>query len=134
MSKYKVISTTLKDEAALRAAMEDLKLPFEFLKAPAALYGYKGDVRPEKAHVIIRRHHVGQASNDFGLVKNADGTYQAIMSEYDISAGYGPSLLTRITKRYARHAAVSMAKSKGYSVESESEESDGTVKLRLVKA
>ena len=47
------------------------------------LYGYKGDVRPEVAHVIIRKGKIHVAANDIGFVKAENGKYRAIISEYD---------------------------------------------------
>jgi hypothetical protein len=49
------------------------------------LVGYQGDQRKDKANVIIRRKYVGGASNDLGFVLQEDGTYKAIVSEYDRS-------------------------------------------------
>lgn len=45
---------------------------------------------PDTAHIIIRREHVGGAANDIGLLRKADGTFTAIVSEYDRSRRYGP--------------------------------------------
>lgn len=47
------------------------------------LYGYQGDQRAQKAHIIIRRQFVGGASNDIGFEKTSNGSYRAIISEYD---------------------------------------------------
>jgi hypothetical protein len=49
----------------------------------------KADV-PDVAHLIIRRKHVGGASNDIGLLRQVDGSYKVIVSEHDIHARYGP--------------------------------------------
>lgn len=65
----------------------------EVHETPQALYGYHGDQRAEKAHVVIRRSNTGVgSSNDIGFVREADGTYRPIISEYDQGAcvaGYG---------------------------------------------
>jgi hypothetical protein len=55
----------------------------EIHELPQHLFGYKGDTRSEVAHIIVRRKHIGQYSNDLGFVKQEDGTYKAIISEYD---------------------------------------------------
>lgn len=57
----------------------------EIHSEPMPLFGYKGDQRPECAHVIIRRKHVGYGANDVGFVRTADG-FTAIISEYDTRA------------------------------------------------
>lgn len=46
------------------------------------LSGYRGDVRPETAALVVRRRHLGPASNDLGFARTATG-YTPIISEYD---------------------------------------------------
>ena len=53
---------------------------------PQSLYGYQGDKRAQKAHVIIRRRYIGSASNDVGF-ENVDGTFVAHISEFDSGTG-----------------------------------------------
>jgi len=64
------------------------------------LFGHTGDMREEKAHVIIRRNHVGGSSNDIGFLKAEDGTYTAIISDYDKSK-YGDEWNARLKGNYA---------------------------------
>jgi hypothetical protein len=63
------------------------------------LYGYQNDQRAQTAHVIIRRQYVGGAANDVGFVRQADGSYKAIISEYD-SSHYNQTWLNRLTTYY----------------------------------
>lgn len=49
------------------------------------LFGYRGDVREQKAHIIIRRKNIGRMSNDIGFEK-VGNNYVARISEYDESA------------------------------------------------
>lgn len=49
------------------------------------LFGYQGDMRAQKAHLIIRRQNVGSASNDLGFEKKADGSWAFHVSNYDSS-------------------------------------------------
>ena len=54
---------------------------------PVALFGYHNDQRAEKAEVVIRRNNTGiGSSNDIGFAKQPDGSYKAIVSEYDGNA------------------------------------------------
>ena len=48
-----------------------------------ALYGYQGDVRPQKANIVVRRNFVGGAANDVGWELQEDGTYAAQISDFD---------------------------------------------------
>jgi hypothetical protein len=57
-------------------------------KVPKNLYGYRGDQRKETAEIIIPRNCRGgmqSASNDLGFKLNADGVYEAIISDFDKS-------------------------------------------------
>lgn len=88
----------------------------EIHAAPQTLYGYHGDVRPERAHVIIRRQHVGSASNDIGFLREPDGTFTAIISEFD-RARYGDAWLRQLTTLAGVHRATAVAKARGHTVE-----------------
>ena len=50
------------------------------------LTGYQGDTRTQTAEVIVRRSvkgGLGESSNDLGFKRNAEGNYEALISEYD---------------------------------------------------
>lgn len=85
MSHFSEFTTNMNDEEALVGALEAMGFRGKIEKHQIAqpLYGYQGDVRPQKAHIIIRRKYVGSASNDIGFEKQADGTYKAHISDYD---------------------------------------------------
>jgi len=83
MSKFSETATTVHSQAYLVAALSDLGYKAEIHADGAALVGYEGRERPERAHVIIRRVQIGPASNDIGFVRKPDGTFGAVLSEYD---------------------------------------------------
>ncbi len=68
------------------------------------LFGYQGDERPQRAHIVIRRQHVGQAANDVGWERLPDGTYRGWISEYDARHRFNPEMQSRIKQEYAFHA------------------------------
>ena len=76
------------------------------------LIGYHGDTRPEKANVIVRRNHIGTAANDLGFVKEADGTYSAIVSDYD-SRNHGAVWMTGLKKAYTEKRLIKHAAKNG---------------------
>lgn len=86
MSLYCEIETQFKNADALVAALTEINPKWvgniEVHENPQYLYGHKGDIRQERAHIIIRRAHVGSHSNDIGFFKQ-DGRFTAIISEYD---------------------------------------------------
>jgi hypothetical protein len=91
------------------------------------LYGYQGDTRKQKAHVVIRRQHVGSGANDVGWERQPDGTYRAWISEFD--AGVGPykhrhdsarfnrAIQNRIRQEYAYQVIAREQRAFGRSVE-----------------
>lgn len=82
------------------------------------LIGHKGDIRKEVAHVIIRRQIVGSMSNDVGFVKNPDGTFSAIISEYD-KHKYNDAWLKQLKGNYAYHAIRLQQEARGRAVSRE---------------
>lgn len=66
---------------------------------PQNLYGYQGDKREQKAHIILRRKYVGAASNDIGFERKLDGSYIAHISEFD-SSNYNQDWLNKLSTYY----------------------------------
>lgn len=88
MSHFNDFETTIIDEAGLvRALCRNgfKETDIERNETPTNLFGYQGDRREQKAHVILRRKYIGSASNDIGFEKTDDGTYRAHISDYDKS-------------------------------------------------
>lgn len=63
------------------------------------LYGYQGDRRAETAAIIVRRHHIGAASNDLGFARTAQG-YVPVISEYDQRTLLGGQFLVNLRTAY----------------------------------
>jgi hypothetical protein len=114
MSKYDSFQTTLTEEGALVAALKALGYPVEIHTQAMPLFGYHGDERPERAHIIIRRNHLDCASNDIGFVRNTDGQFSSILSEYDRSIGFDQKWLNRVHQRYKEERTLAMARQRGY--------------------
>lgn len=87
MSHYLDITTQVTDKKALVRALERIgfKGHVEVHDKAQSLMGYQGDMRRQKAHVIIRKRYVGTASNDIGFLQNPDGRFVSYISEYDSS-------------------------------------------------
>lgn len=111
MSRYCDVKTEFTDRDALVAALLEMgwtEDQIEVHEAAEHLFGYKGDRRNEMAHVIIRRNNVcrgvgrtGSASNDLGFFKTSDGTYRAIISDYDRQIGFNNSWIGKLKGEYA---------------------------------
>jgi hypothetical protein len=131
MSHYTRLRTELRDPDLLAAALRRVGYPdVEVHETPQALYGYQGDVRAERAEVVVRREHVGRASNDIGFARQADGSFIAIISEYD-RARHDESWLASLGQAYGHTAALRYAETHGFDVLTDEVEQDGTHRLTL---
>jgi hypothetical protein len=131
MSHYSEVQIELTDEGCLVAALSRLgfKGTVEVHREAQSLYGYQGEVRSQKAHVIIRRQHVGSAANDVGFERQADGRYRVWVSDYDRKYNkYDDAWLGRLKQAYGVEKAKLEAKKRGYMV-SEQKQDDGRIRL-----
>lgn len=98
------------------------------------LEGYAGDKRADTAEIIIPRKYVGGSSNDIGFKLQEDGSWGAIISEFDTSSGqsskndrtktmrgYGTSWLNVLNQRYNYQHIKEQITENNYYIESESE-------------
>ena len=90
---------------AIKATLEEMGYVFEEHKEAQNLYGYRGDKRKQKAHIIVRRQHVGAAANDVGFLRKSDGKYEMIISEFDRGLGHtqGKNFMKNMKQIYAKH-------------------------------
>ena len=114
MSKYEETVTVLAHEGYLLEALKDLGYAPEVCRQGTALYGYQGDERPERAHVVIRRNQLDSVSNDIGFRRDADGVYRAIVSEYDRRLGFDEAWLGKVAQAYKERQTMAVAKVRGY--------------------
>jgi hypothetical protein len=99
MPHFVECQTEFRDPQALAAALVESGFEatqIEIHKHAVPLYGYQGDIRPQKAHVVIRRQHVGQATNDVGWERQPNGTYRAWISEHDGRHRFDQAMQNRI--------------------------------------
>ena len=136
MSAYQEYRTVFRDEAALVAALCSVGFKpdqIEQHKQAVPLHGYHGDERAQRAHVVIRRQHVGSASNDIGFERQADGTFLAHISGFDQrTRGYDSSWLGRVKQGYATHKVLQKARRNGYLVQ-QKKLGTGAVQLVLTR-
>lgn len=119
MSHFSTVKTAIKRKSALVKALRSVnngkwKNCVEVHEEAQNLYGYQNDMREQKAEIIIRRKHVGQSSNDIGFKQAADGTWQAIISDYD-SSQYDGKWLEGLTQQYGKQTVIEVAEEQGFS-------------------
>ena len=117
-----------KCEAQLVAALEETfgKGNVEVHEDGAALMGYHGDNRAKLAtsnpnyappcHIIIRRKHVGSASNDVGYRRTEDGKYVVYISDYDKGSNFNKAKQNKVTQDYTVGVTEKQMKAQGYVV------------------
>ena len=138
MSHYLAMETQITDQEALVRALcrstcratskEFTRNQLEVNDTARNLYGYENDRRAETAHVIIRRNHVGGSANDIGFAQGKDGTYSAIISEYD-SRYYTKEWLTRLYTFYNVEKAKMEMDARGVQY-TEAKDTKGRIQLR----
>ncbi|WP_428261750.1 DUF1257 domain-containing protein [Haliangium sp.] len=104
MSAYMTLATPMIDRECLLLALADLGFGLDVVELhdePVALVGYQGRARTERAEIVIRRAHVGRASNDIGFERTETG-YRAHVSNYD-HPRFGRGWLDQLDARYREH-------------------------------
>jgi hypothetical protein len=134
MSKYKRIECAFKNRESLEAALKEVGVPFEQANGNTlTLYGYDDDARPERAALVIRRHNIESMANDMGFALRPDGTFEAIISDFDSGVGRrGLEILNRVKQAYGVHEVTRKARLQGYSVQRVAAPG-GSIRLQLIK-
>ncbi len=138
MSHYSKIKTKISNRDFLVKALNDLGFTKEMIKVsdiPMQLEGYQGDKRADTAEIVIPRRFVGGSSNDLGFKLQEDGTWGAIISDFDKSSGqshkndrtagmrgYGENWLNALTQRYNYQHIKQQVADNGYYITEEREE------------
>lgn len=136
MSEYVTIQTQFRIPELLVQALEDMGFAREHIEVhpdPVPLYGYQGDRRPERAELVIRRQHVGRHANDLGFARQPDGTYRAILSEYDqhhpgAHGPYNRAWLGRLAQSYSLRLLEQAYQARGWHVSAQ-RQANGVIEL-----
>lgn len=110
MSKYLSFpDVVFTDRRLLLAALAELGYPDVEEGEALPLYGYQGDRRPETAELVVRRRHLGAASNDLGFTRTPQG-YLPIVSEYDQRTLQGGQLLVKLRTAYSEQVVAEVTR------------------------
>jgi len=90
MSAYKRIKCKIVNKECLIQALDNLGLKTTVHESPVALRGYAGDLRNNKAEIVVSKQNINAnytgASNDLGFTWNEkEGAYDIVCSEYDVA-------------------------------------------------
>jgi len=101
MSKYLSFEAEIfANRRLLLAALADIGYADVEEGEALTLYGYQGDARADTAEIVVRRQHVGAASNDLGFRRTAAG-YVPIISVFDQRTLLSGQLVVRLRTAYS---------------------------------
>ncbi|HNR30637.1 MAG TPA: DUF1257 domain-containing protein [Candidatus Hydrogenedentes bacterium] len=104
MSHYTCIRTQIREVPFLVEALHEMGFAdVEVHEEAQHLFGYRGDLRPQTAEVIIRRKYIGAAANDVGFKRQDSGEFEAIISEFDRRNRCNTAWLQELNQRYGYH-------------------------------
>jgi hypothetical protein len=134
MSAYTEQQTQINDADILKKCLEEKGYKEVEQHATAQqLVGYHGDARKDTAEIIIRRKHIGSASNDIGFKKQSDGTYAAVISDFD-KGKHNAAWMADLKKKYADKKIRAQASKAGLTFLKKIDGKDGSYKLQFVQA
>jgi hypothetical protein len=131
MSHFTKCALKMTNLAAIKKALEDMKL--EYLEAAegqsVTVRGYRGDTLQAALSVNMGRY-------DVGVIDNQDGTYDITADWWGVETTKGVSeeeFKHQLSQRYQYHNVKQACEEKGYSVEEEVNEEDGSIRLVVRK-
>ena len=94
------------------------------------LYGYRGDQRKQKAHIIIPRKQVGGASNDVGFERAKKG-FVIHASQYDYKWRTGERIKTLNKKYQENKLRKEVSLTTKFNILSRKDRKDGKIEIQL---
>ncbi len=130
MSHFTSVKTKIKDLVCLQRALKDLGYEFTAAKDEqlVRVLGYQGDTT--KAEMSIH----ASKTYDIGVKLTADGTYEFVADWWGVETTRGveeEEFIKKLTQRYSYHKVMSEIKKRGYTIESEEQNEDNTIQVRV---
>ena len=131
MSHFTKCELKMTNLAALKAALEDLQLKFEMAEEgqTVTVRGYRGDTLQAAIKIDMGQY-------DVGVVANEHGTYDLVADWWGVETTKGVSeeeLKHQLSQKYQYFNVKQACEAKGYSVEEEVNEEDGSIRLVVRK-
>jgi hypothetical protein len=131
MSHFTKCDLKMTNVEALKKALADMEL--NVVEAEA---GQQVVVRGYRGQTLSADLKIDMGTYDIGVVKNDDGTLDLVADWWGVETTKGVSeeeLKTRLKQRYAYHNVLMACEAKGYSVEEEVNQEDGSIQLVVRK-
>ncbi|MGN6108348.1 MAG: DUF1257 domain-containing protein [Kofleriaceae bacterium] len=131
MSHFTKCALKMTNLAAIKKALADMQLQFTEaeLGQTATVRGYRGDKLQAAISIDMGRY-------DVGVVDNQDGTYDITADWWGVETTKGVSeeeFKHQLSQRYQYHNVKQACEEKGYAVEEELNEEDGSIRLVVRK-
>ncbi|MBA3462145.1 MAG: DUF1257 domain-containing protein [Deltaproteobacteria bacterium] len=131
MSHFTKCALKMTNLRAVKKALADLKLNYNEAEQgqSVTVRGYRGDTLKAAIAVDMGRY-------DVGVVDNEDGTYDLTADWWGVETTKGVSeeeFKHQLSQRYQYHNVKQACEEKGYAVEEEVNEEDGSIRLVVSK-
>lgn len=131
MSHFTKCELKMTNAQAIKLALDDLGWTYEAAEAgqQVVVRGYKGDTLKAAMKVDMGQY-------DIGIVDQGNGTFDITADWWGVETTKGVSeeeFKNKLSQRYAYHNVKLACEEKGYAVEEELNEEDGTVQLVVRK-
>ena len=131
MSHFTKCALKMTNLAAIKKALEDMQLKFTVAEEgqSVAVRGYRGDKLQAAMSIDMGRY-------DIGVVENQDGTYGVTADWWGVETTKGVSeqeFQDQLAQKYQYHNVKQACEEKGYAVEEEVNEEDGSIRLVVRK-
>lgn len=90
------------------------------------LHGYRGDVRQQRAQVVVDRQQIGRLSNDLGFAWNGRA-FTPIISDYDAGGKLNEEWRQKLQATYAKLAVLTFLGQKGAEIGAVGQLDDGSI-------
>jgi hypothetical protein len=131
MSHFTKCDLKMTNYEALKKALVDMEL-----NVVEAAEGQLVVVRGYRGQTLEASLKIDMGTYDIGVVKNDDGTLDLVADWWGVETTKGVSeeeLKTRLKQRYAYHNVLMACEAKGYAVEEEVNQEDGSIQLVVRK-
>lgn len=131
MSHFTKCDLKMTNVEALKKALADMEM--NVVEAEA---GQSVVVRGYRGQTLSADLKIDMGTYDIGVVKNDDGTLDLVADWWGVETTKGVSeeeLKTRLKQRYAYHNVLMACEAKGYAVEEEVNQEDGSIQLVVRK-
>ncbi len=131
MSHFTKCALKMTNLAAIKKALEDMQLKFTAAEEgqSVTVRGYRGDKLQAAMSIDMGRY-------DIGVIENQDGTYGVTADWWGVETTKGVSeaeFQDQLAQKYQYHNVKQACEEKGYAVEEEVNEEDGSIRLVVRK-